>query len=105
MQIYGLVILSFMAGVIWGFATKATGDRPGLFYACRYCRRSGLSLLPQVPRKPALWRFWRAFVAASAHRLDGGMRAGLAPPWWMRLRLLLTTVVAPALSLELGAQP
>jgi hypothetical protein len=32
-------------------------------------------------------------------------RAGLAPPWWMRLRLLLTTVVAACLVVGLGATP
>jgi hypothetical protein len=72
MQIYGLVILSFMAGVIWGFATRATGTQAGLFYA--------LSVVPPI------WAFFAATGAtgsallallarvrrASADRLDGG---------------------------------
>ena len=41
---YGIVILSFMSGVLWGFATKATGRAAALGYA--------LSVIP------ALWAFF-----------------------------------------------
>jgi hypothetical protein len=94
MQIYGIVILSFMAGVIWGFATRATGGRRGC---------STLVGLPPI------WAFLLCHRphGTGACRASGGfvallpidwtaMRAGLAPAWWMQLRLLLTTVVAPA---------
>jgi hypothetical protein len=103
MQIYGLVILSFMAGVIWGFEPRrrrATGrDCSTLvgaaadlgFHCCHRShgnRRFGASG-GFVPLLPIDW------TAA---------RAGLAPPWWMRLRLLLTTVVAACLIVGTGAQ-
>ena len=93
---YGVIILSFMSGVIWGFATRATGARAALGY--------GLSVVP------ALWAFF--FVGggaeASAWMLIAGfvgllgidatfVRWGLAPAWWMRLRIGLTAVVVLAL--------
>ena len=44
---YGMVILSFMSGVIWGFATRTTGRQANLLYV--------LSVIP------ALWAFLFAF--------------------------------------------
>lgn len=89
---YGSVILSFMSGVLWGFATKAEGRQAGVGYA--------LSVLP------ALWAFFMTGggpVSAGGHLITGF--AGLllldaafwhwklAPPWWMSLRLLLSGIV------------
>lgn len=95
---YGQIILAFMSGVLWGFATKADGSRAALGYA--------LSVLP------ALWVFFTlgAGPASSAIYLMAGFigllvldwsfwRQGLAPEWWMRLRILLTVVVVLCLSL------
>lgn len=89
---YGSIILAFMSGVLWGFATKASGERAALLYA--------LSVIP------ALWVFFMvgAGPVSSAIYLMAGFigllfldwtfwRQGLAPEWWMRLRLILTTGV------------
>lgn len=89
---YGVVILAFMSGVLWGFATKIDGPRATTGYA--------LSVLP------ALWAFFMVgggAVAAGTNLIVGfvGLLAldwyfakwGLAPDWWMRLRILLTTLV------------
>ncbi len=89
---YGTVILSFMSGVLWGFATRATGRVAASGYA--------LSVLP------ALWAFffvgggpvsaavYLAFGFAALLGLDWLFwRQGLAPGWWMTLRLLLTAGV------------
>lgn len=93
---YGTVILSFMSGVLWGFATRAEGEAAAIGY--------GLSVIP------ALWAFF--FVgggvqSAGIYLLTGFIgllgidwvfwRHGLAPPWWMRLRAGLTAVVAASL--------
>ena len=88
---YGTVILCFMLGTIWGFATRAGGDGRGL--------RAGL--LFGLSTVPALWAFFLGFSAlalalgfAALLALDAhARRDGLAPPWWMRLRLLLTALV------------
>lgn len=84
---YGAVILSFMGGVLWGFAARA--GAPATAYA--------LSVVP------ALWALF--FTGGGAGRAAGFLiagfagllaldlvfaRAGLAPGWWLALRLPLT---------------
>jgi Protein of unknown function (DUF3429) len=97
---YGTIILAFMSGVLWGFATKAEGSLAGAGYA--------LSTLP------ALWAFF--FVGGGAERalvfliagylgllaLDHRFQVwGLAPAWWMRLRIVLTSLVLMCLTVGL----
>ena len=97
---YGTVILAFMSGVIWGFATRAKGGRAAVWYVA--------SVLP------ALWVFFmvgggveRSALALIAGFLGllfidwGAWRQALAPEWWLRLRLLLTAVVIPCLAVAL----
>ena len=86
---YGAIILAFMSGVLWGFATKATG-------ASGYV----LSVIP------ALWAFFMTGGGASAASLNlivGFLglllldwhfwNLGSAPEWWFKLRVLLTSLV------------
>ena len=93
---YGAIILSFMSGVLWGFATKADGKAAAAGYA--------LSTLP------ALWAFFTTGggSAAAAVALIAGFigllgldwlfwHHGLAPRWWMKLRLILTGGVVACL--------
>lgn len=95
---YGTIILSFMAGVIWGFAAKATGPAMPMGLI--------LSVLP------ALWIFFFSGQSDSATlmALTFGFiallaidyvcaRNGLAPYWWLPLRLLLTCVVVFCLAI------
>ncbi len=94
---YGTVILSFMSGVLWGFAAKGDAWLP---YA--------LSVLP------ALWVFFAVNDASDISSiylitgfvgllmLDATFAAqGLAPRWWMRLRMPLTAVVIACLAIPL----
>lgn len=94
---YGSVILSFMSGVLWGFATKVSGAQAATGY--------GLSVIP------ALWAFFMTGggpVSAGANLIFGFLglllldwqfwRWGLAPAWWMQLRVLLTALVVGCLS-------
>jgi hypothetical protein len=94
---YGTVILSFMSGVLWGFAAKGEEFLP---YA--------LSVIP------ALWVFFTVTDASDTSSillisgfvgllmLDATFAAqGLAPPWWMRLRLPLTAIVIACLAAPL----
>ena len=89
---YGAVILSFMSGVLWGFATKATGQTATASYV--------LSVIP------ALWAFFMTGggpTTAAVNLIVGFLglllldwhfwRLGLAPAWWMHLRGLLTAIV------------
>lgn len=95
---YGSVILSFMSGVLWGFATKTNGARAAVGYT--------LSVIP------ALWAFFMTGggpVSAGTNLMFGfaGLllldyaffQWGLTPPWWMRLRLILTAVVVTCLAI------
>lgn len=89
---YGAIILSFMSGVLWGFATKATGQTATASYI--------LSVIP------ALWAFFMTGggpTTAAVNLIVGFLglllldwhfwRLGLAPSWWMHLRVLLTAIV------------
>lgn len=89
---YGTIILCFMAGVIWGFAAKDGGAwMPfGLI----------LSVLPallmffvfNMPPLTQILALIVGFVGLLA--VDWlCLRKGLAPDWWMNLRLMLTSVV------------
>ncbi|MCC6007198.1 MAG: DUF3429 domain-containing protein [Rhodobacteraceae bacterium] len=102
---YGIVILCFMSGVLWGFAARA---EPGS--AVGPMRAYGLSVLP------ALWAFFMvaggpgqalsALVAGFVGLLALDMQYwlwGLAPRWWMRLRLMLTGAVLVCLIIGIVA--
>lgn len=94
---YGSVILSFMSGVLWGFATRASGGQAATGYV--------LSVIP------ALWAFFMTGggpVSAGTNLIFGFLGLlvldyafsswGLTPPWWLRLRVLLTVVVVTCLA-------
>ncbi len=93
---YGAIILSFMSGVLWGFAAQATGRTATAGYI--------LSVIP------ALWAFFMTGggpVTAAMNLIVGFLalllldwhfwRLELAPPWWMHLRVLLTVIVVLSL--------
>lgn len=98
LSLYGTIILSFMSGVLWGFATKVEGSKATIGYV--------LSVLP------ALWAFFLrgSSVTDTLFYLSIGFlgllildcyffRKGLTPPWWMRLRIMLTVIVVVCLSI------
>jgi hypothetical protein len=81
-----------MSGVLWGFATRADGRQAAIGYS--------LSVLP------ALWAFFMtgdSMFSAVIYNVTGFIGLlmldyqfsvwGLTPRWWMKLRVLLTTVV------------
>ena len=95
---YGIIILSFMSGALWGFAAKASaGPLPYI-----------LSVIP------ALWAFFLVTDGSdtSIIYLIAGFvglllidstftTLTLAPPWWLRLRLILTVGVIACLTVSL----
>ncbi len=95
---YGAVILSFMSGVLWGFAAKLEEKQAATGFF--------LSVLP------ALWAFFTTGggTGKSAVALMIGFlgvlvldwyfwRIGAAPEWWMQLRMILTAVVVGSLAM------
>ena len=98
---YGAVILSFMSGVLWGFATRLDGAQATTGYA--------LSVLP------ALWAFFMTGggVASAGLALIAGFtailaldwwfwRLGAAPAWWLQMRLTLTAVTVACLAIAVA---
>lgn len=94
---YGSVVLSFMSGVLWGFAARARGGQGTTGYV--------LAVLP------ALWAFFMTgggpvtagmnliFGFAGLLLLDAAFAHwGLAPSWWLQLRLRFTGVVIACLA-------
>ncbi len=99
---YGALILAFMSGALWGFATKTEGRAATIAYF--------LSVIP------ALWVFFMVSDASDTSAiflaagfvgllfLDATFQAwGLAPRWWLRLRVMLTVVVLACLAVPLQA--
>ncbi len=94
---YGAVILAFMSGVLWGFSAQASGIVAASGYV--------LSVIP------ALWAFLfvgGGAISAAIYLIAGFLgllgldflfwRHGLAPHWWMQLRIGLTAVVVACLA-------
>ena len=93
---YGIIILSFMTGILWGFAARAETDKAPYAYIT--------SVLP------ALYTFFFV-VGTDANKLTALMvgfalllaldlsfqKAKLAPPWWITLLVPVTIVVLAAL--------
>jgi hypothetical protein len=95
---YGVIILCFMSGVLWGFATKMDEKNGSLGYI--------LSVLP------ALWAFLsmgRGPVSDTISLIVGFLAVllidrhfyllKLTPLWWMNLRIPLTFLVISLLGL------
>lgn len=93
---YGAIILSFMSGVLWGFSTRLSGAQAASGYA--------LSVIP------ALWAFFMTGggpTSAGLSLIAGFIgilgldwlfwHHGVAPEWWLRLRILLTVIVVASL--------
>ena len=95
---YGVIILCFMSGVLWGFATKMGEKNGSLGYI--------LSVLP------ALWAFLsmgRGPISDTISLIVGFLAVllidrhfyllKLTPLWWMNLRIPLTFLVISLLGL------
>lgn len=98
LQIYGIVILCFMSGVIWGFAARAEGPQATLYYALSVLPAIFVFLTAFAEARPSLVMLIAGFLALLAVDASAA-RQGLAPGWWMRLRLLLTAVVVICLAI------
>lgn len=96
---YGIVILCFMSGVLWGFAAKdQTGSRiwpyilsvvPSL-YVWSY-----VPLRPSGPDDPLLFLIFGFLGILAFDYLY--QRTKLAPAWWMTLRVPVTVIVVVCL--------
>jgi len=94
---YGAVILSFLGGTIWGLTTAATAGDPLEIDSARLFAASvvpsliawGALLLAPLPALIVL-----AVAFAGQLFVDRWIDSlQLVPPWWLRLRALLTAIV------------
>lgn len=94
---YGVIILCFMGGALWGFAARGS-DRLSYVFGVL----PALWVLFSVGESPqdALRALIGGFIGILLLDLYFWVRR-LAPRWWMALRLILTAVVVPCLVLGL----
>jgi hypothetical protein len=89
LQAYGAVILSFLGGIRWGLALRMTESR-------RQSIALGISVLPSLAAwlalllPPASGLFVLAVLFATAGVADLGIGNTGAPPWFRRLRIILS---------------
>ena len=95
LEVYGVVILAFMAGCHWGFAATV-GERLWLWL--------GLSVIPAILIFFAVLWFGGKLVLILTIAFPALLifdyvfdRAGLTPVWWMTLRVVLTTLATTSL--------
>ena len=97
--LYGVVILSFMAGAQWGLAMVSA-------QAAAIGPRLAISVLPALaafglwylPATPALFGHAAVFLALLRYDIATS-RAGMAPAWYAALRIQLTSAVVVCLML------
>ncbi len=104
---YGAIILSFLGGIQWGFATR---NVPVGNEHIALLRRLSMSVLPSlmawaallVPRETGLLVLAGAFLLVFASDIRAA-RMNAAPGWYPSLRMPLTfLVVASILGASLG---
>ncbi len=92
----GAILLAFMGGCIWGFAS-APGRSPSLLVLSASVLPAILAFLAIRP-DPALSCLWLAFGFVALQAIDIVLqRAGVAPDYWLNLRLPLTAGVVACL--------
>ena len=99
-SLYALTILSFMSGCLWGFAAKAEDGRGYTLSTLPALLGFFLVLLVLPFSNGAAQAVNLAFCLLFPALLLLDLRAakaGQTPPWWMQLRLLLTTLVVASL--------
>jgi len=99
---YGVIILCFMSGVLWGFATKTDGVQAAMAYVLSVIPALWAFLFPGSSADEALINLMIGF--AGVLLLDFAFRSwDLAPEWWMTLRVPVTLVVLACLAVGVWA--
>lgn len=93
---YGGIILPFMAGVLWGFATNARGAQAVAAYILSVAPALWWFLMPSTGAQSGLINLATGFIGVLI--IDYAFsRWELTPSWWMSLRLQLSAVVLACL--------
>jgi hypothetical protein len=92
---FGAAILGFMGGCLWGFAA---GGRPPTLPLLAASAAPAFLAFVAIKPSPALSCIWLAFGFVVVQATDVAFqRAGVAPEWWLSLRLPLTAGVMACL--------
>jgi len=93
---FGAAILGFMGGCLWGFSS-APGRIPSFLLLGASAVPALLAAIAIRP-SPPLSCLWLAFGFVLLQAIDVAFhRAGIAPAWWLGLRLPLTAGVMACL--------
>jgi hypothetical protein len=93
---FGAAILGFMGGCLWGFASARPGG-PDLGLLSATAAPAFLAFI-SIRENPAQSCLWLAFGFVALQAIDVAFqRAGVAPDYWLILRLPLTGVVLACL--------
>jgi hypothetical protein len=96
LETFGAVILGFMGGCLWGFASPP-GRSPTLGLLAAASAPAFIAFVALGP-DPAISCVWLAFGFAALQGIDVIFhRARLAPDYWLHLRLPLTGIVIACL--------
>ena len=96
LEAFGAAILGFMGGCLWGFASARPGG-PTLSLLVASAVPAFLAFI-SIREAPALSCLWLAFGFVALQVIDVAFqRAGVAPAYWLTLRLPLTGVVLACL--------
>ena len=97
---WGTVVLAFMSGALWGFATKAEGREATIAYTLSVIPVLGGFIMVSDASDTSAIFLAAGFVGLLL--LDAMFAAwGLAPRWWLRLRVMLTVVALACLAIPL----
>lgn len=89
---FGATILGFMGGCLWGFAS-APGRAPTFLLLVASAAPAFLAVVA-IREQPELSALWLAFGFVALQAIDVAFqRAGVAPEYWLSLRLPLTAGV------------
>lgn len=96
LESFGAVILGFMGGCLWGFAS-APGRTPTLVLLVLASVPAFIAFVALLP-EPAISCVWLAFGFALLQGIDLIFHnRGLVPDYWLSLRLPLTGIVIACL--------
>jgi hypothetical protein len=99
---YGGIILPFMAGTLWAFATRAEGPPAFAAYVASVLPALWWFFMPGTSAETALINLAIGFAALLLIEIAFD-RWQLTPSWWLALRIQLTVVVLICIAIGIWA--
>ena len=96
---YSAVIMSFMSGVLWGFSTKTTQLKAAICYTLSVLPALAVFFLVSTNPENKIEFLMVGFCLLIVLDLIFS-KLDLTPPWWLRLRTVITSLVLLCLSAQ-----